>query len=135
GRRIRLDYPVREHLVEAMRASHRAAAEVHFAAGASEVITTHRDVLRMTDRAQIGALDTRPYGAQEHGIFTAHQMGGCGMGADPARHVVDTDLRVRGVDGLCVLDGSVLPTALGVNPSETIYALAHHMGPRLAGLV
>ncbi|MCB9694531.1 MAG: GMC family oxidoreductase [Alphaproteobacteria bacterium] len=135
GWRMRLDYPVREHLVDAMRASHRAAAEVHFAAGASEVITTHRDVLRMTDRARIDALDTRPYGAQEHGIFTAHQMGGCGMGADPARHVVDTELRVRGVDGLCVLDGSVLPTALGVNPSETIYALAHHMGPRLAGLV
>lgn len=127
-----LDYPTRPALVEAMRASHEAVTRVHFAAGAEEVLTTHRSLLRLDDVSQIGRLADRPYGALEHAIFSAHQMGGCAMGADPQRHVVDPELAVRGVDGLCVLDGSILPTSLGVNPSETLYGLAHHLAPRLA---
>ncbi len=52
------------------------------------------------------------------------------MGDDPASSVVDDRGRVRGRDGLYVPDGSIVPTALGVNPSRTIAALAergvHH---------
>ena len=52
-------------------------------------------------------------------------MGGCTMGSDPATTVVDTDLRMHDLKNTFVVDGSVLPTALGVNPSQTIYGLAH----------
>jgi cholesterol oxidase len=38
--------------------------------------------------------------------------------------VVDDVGRVRGCPGLWILDGSIVPTALGVNPSKTIAALA-----------
>ena len=31
----------------------------------------------------------------------------------------------HGVPNVWVVDGSVLPTGLGVNPSESIYAIAH----------
>ena len=97
-----------------------------FAAGASIVGTTHaRQDVRLSAADQIGQLANLRYGAGEHGIFSAHQMGGCCMGGDPERSVVDTDHRVRGFKNLFVVDGSVLPTALGVNPSETIYGLAH----------
>ena len=46
------------------------------------------------------------------------------MADDPERGVVDDLGRVHNYPGLYVLDGSIVPTALGVNPSKTIAALA-----------
>jgi cholesterol oxidase len=55
---------------------------------------------------------------------TVHPLGGCPMADDPALGVVDDHGQVHGYPGLHVLDGSIVPTALGVNPSKTIAALA-----------
>ncbi len=122
--RVVVDYPIGPALVEAFAAAHRVMYDIHLAAGATAVHTLH--VRPPAGRDPAGAwLTNAPYGAHEHSIFTAHQMGGCAMGADPTRYVVDERLAVRGVERLSVVDGSVLPTALGVNPSETIYGLAH----------
>lgn len=57
-------------------------------------------------------------------FITVHPLGGCPMSDDPSRGVTDDTGRVHGYDGLYVLDGSIVPTALGVNPSKTIAALA-----------
>jgi len=57
---------------------------------------------------------------------TAHILGGCRMSADAASGVVDFQGRVHGYAGLRVVDGSILPVDLGVNPSLTITALAEH---------
>jgi cholesterol oxidase len=66
------------------------------------------------------ALDTWPLS----GYITVHPLGGCPMADDPAHGVVDDAGKVHGYDGLYVLDGSIVPVALGVNPSKTIAALA-----------
>ena len=66
------------------------------------------------------ALDAGPLGK----FITVHPLGGCPMSDDPQGGVVDEHGRVHGYDGLYVLDGSIVPTALGVNPSKTIAALA-----------
>ncbi|MEJ2203191.1 MAG: GMC family oxidoreductase [Gemmatimonadota bacterium] len=58
---------------------------------------------------------------------TAHILGGCRMGATPAEGVVDSRGRVFGHPGLWVVDGSVIPVNLGVNPSLTITAVAEHI--------
>ena len=57
-------------------------------------------------------------------LLTAHPLGGCPMGNDPEASVVKHTGEVWGYDGLYVIDGSIVPTALGVNPSMTIGALA-----------
>ncbi len=57
---------------------------------------------------------------------TAHVLGGCPMGLDPSDGVVDPQSRVFGYDDLYVVDGSVIPANLGVNPSLTITAMAEH---------
>ncbi|MEC7946616.1 MAG: GMC family oxidoreductase N-terminal domain-containing protein, partial [Myxococcota bacterium] len=120
--RVRVDYPIRPALREGFEAAHKALAALTLAAGARQAVSMHAEPVYMDTPADLGRLDAALYGAHEHGIFTAHQMGGCGMGRDG---VVDTEHRFSGVDNLFVVDGSVLPTALGVNPSQTIYGLAH----------
>ncbi len=66
------------------------------------------------------ALDAGPLGK----YVTVHPLGGCPMSDDPATGVVDDAGKAHGYDGLYVLDGSIVPTAIGVNPSKTIAALA-----------
>ena len=73
------------------------------------------------------ALDAGPLGK----FITVHPLGGCPMSDDPSKGVTDDGGRVRGYDWLYVLDGSIVPTALGVNPSKTITALAERGVERL----
>jgi cholesterol oxidase len=57
-------------------------------------------------------------------VLTAHPLGGCPMGDDPRTSVVDDRGKVHGYEGLFIVDGSIIPSALAVNPSLTIAALA-----------
>jgi cholesterol oxidase len=56
--------------------------------------------------------------------LTAHPLGGCPMGDDPATSVTNHRGEVWGHPGLYVVDGAIIPSALAVNPSLTIAALA-----------
>jgi cholesterol oxidase len=57
---------------------------------------------------------------------TAHILGGCPIGLTPEDGVVDPQSRAFGYDDLYVVDGSIIPANLGVNPSLTITAMAEH---------
>jgi len=57
---------------------------------------------------------------------TAHLLGGACIGPDTEHGVVDVRNEVYGHPGLFVIDGSMIPANLGVNPSLTITALAEH---------
>ncbi|KAI0100523.1 GMC oxidoreductase [Nemania sp. FL0031] len=53
------------------------------------------------------------------GISTFHGCGTCAMGK-----VVDTDLRLKGVQNLRIVDASVLPISIGAHIQAAVYALA-----------
>lgn len=57
---------------------------------------------------------------------TAHILGGCPMGESPQTGVVGTDFGVHGYPNMYILDGSIIPGNLGVNPSLTITALSEY---------
>ncbi len=57
-------------------------------------------------------------------IITPHPLGGCNMANRASDGVVDHKCEVFGYPGLYVMDGSVIPRALGLNPSKTITALS-----------
>jgi choline dehydrogenase-like flavoprotein len=68
-----------------------------------------------------------------HQIRTfSHAVGTLRLGRDPLTSPVDADYRFRGVDNLSVVDGSVMPTSAGLNPSLTISANALRAGEYLA---
>lgn len=60
-------------------------------------------------------------------LLTAHPLGGCAMSDREQDGVVDEFGQVWNYPNLYVADGSIIPTALAVNPSATISALAERV--------
>jgi choline dehydrogenase-like flavoprotein len=71
--------------------------------------------------------DLRRYLQQyAHSLF--HPAGTCAMGT-----VVDAELRVRGIDGLRVVDASVMPTLVRGNPNAPVIAMAEKAADLIRG--
>jgi len=60
-----------------------------------------------------------------------HPVGTCAMG-NSEMSVVDSELRVHGIRGLRVADGSVMPSIPSNNTNATVYAIAER-GAELIG--
>jgi choline dehydrogenase-like flavoprotein len=65
------------------------------------------------------------------GVLSTHVQGGCRMGSDPERSVIDAHGECHDVRHLFVGDGSAVPCTLSVNPSLTIMALASRLATYL----
>jgi choline dehydrogenase-like flavoprotein len=129
-----LDYPIPQKLWTMFRFAQKRLAEMQFASGAKEVVTLHDPTVSMKSKDEIDrVVDAAPFDVGRLPVFTAHQMGGCAMGDDAKTSVVRSeDLRHHRIENLYVIDGSVFPTSLGVNPQESIYGLSRLMATRLA---
>lgn len=80
-----------------------------------------------------GATRTWRYPIQESTV-TAHLLGTCRMGTDPASSVIDPDHRTHDVPNLFVCDGSSLVTSGRGQPTMTIMALAFRAAERIGRL-
>jgi choline dehydrogenase-like flavoprotein len=109
-----------------------ALVELYWAAGAYEVVVPVRGVptLRQGDSRP---LECHPVPARSLKAMAFHPLGTARASADVDRSVVDPDLAVRGLGGLYVSDGSVIPGSIGVNPQITIMTLATRLAFRLLG--
>ncbi len=83
-------------------------------------------------RSALEAVNAREIWDQEDD--TCHLAGTARMGFDPQSSVVDSDCRTWDIPNLWICDGSVFPTAGGVNPSLTIQAIACRTGDRIKDL-
>lgn len=101
--------------------------------GKQEIFQRVHETLRRATDAIPGTYLPNPIWSQEFGqdLVTVHPLGGCPIGETAVEGVVDDRGRVfAGAggdevhDGLYVLDGSIVPRSLGVNPLLTISALA-----------
>lgn len=70
---------------------------------------------------------------------TVHPLGGCVLADDPLRGVTSAERKtfgqVFGYRGLFVADGSMVPTAVGANPTATISALSEMVAEGITGIV
>jgi len=117
-------YWLTEQDVSHVKRAFDVLAQIFFAAGARRVhLPIHGfeaiespDELRALRRATL-----RPWDLE---LSAYHPLGTARMGLDPATSVIGADHQVHDTPGLYVVDGSAVPTALGVNPQITIMALA-----------
>jgi choline dehydrogenase-like flavoprotein len=107
------------------------AAEIHFAAGATEVYPNigRAPVLRPGQLAEFEATRFKP---SELRLEAFHPQGTTRIAADPAEGVCASDGSVHGVRNLHVADASLFPTAVGVNPMMTIVAFAKRIAAEVA---
>jgi cholesterol oxidase len=106
-------------------------------AGQQQIFTRMNEELRRHAHALSGSFISNPTWNMFHlrHLITAHPLGGCPMGDDYLQGAVDTYGRVFSGDGtvhqgLYVTDGSIVPSALGVNPFLTISALTERFVER-----
>jgi len=132
GRRPIIRYDLGEADARRFKRGILALVELYWAAGAREVIVPVRGVPTLCD-GDSSALERHPVPPRSLTAMAFHPLGTARASADPARSVVDPELAVRGVRGLHVADGSVIPSALGVNPQITIMALATRLAFKLLG--
>lgn len=108
-------------------------AKMMFTAGATEVypgVAGWPEVV--SDMLQVEALATAPV---RHGAFhfmASHLFGGAVAGPDPRTSVVGPSLETHAVRDLFVMDSSVFPTNLGVNPQHTIMGIVWTAADKLA---
>ncbi|MEZ4328291.1 MAG: GMC family oxidoreductase [Polyangiales bacterium] len=111
----------------------RRLIEMMFAAGAKEVWPgVHGLPTALTSPDQARALDTLDDDPRRYHFIAAHLFGTAAMHRDPRAGVVRPDGRTHTLDGLYVVDSSLFPTNLGVNPQHTICAIAWKLAERIA---
>jgi choline dehydrogenase/4-pyridoxate dehydrogenase len=67
-------------------------------------------------------------------VTTHHPCGTCKMGpAGDETAVVDPQLRVRGVEGLRVIDASVFPDIIGANINAAVIMIAERTADLIRG--
>jgi choline dehydrogenase-like flavoprotein len=132
GGAIRASYKLTRDDADRIAFGIARAAEVHFAAGATEVFPNipRFGVLKPGDLAQFEASRLK---ASELRLEAFHPMGTARISADPREGVCAADGSVYGTPGLYVADASLFPTSVGVNPMMTIIAFSKQIARGLAG--
>ncbi len=109
---------------------------IHDAAGVEEMqaLNKRTPVWRRGDDleafiAEVKGLSMAP---REIGLFSAHQMGSCRMGSDPATSVADGFGRLHDTPGVWIGDASAFPSASGTNPMFTVMSLARRTAEAIA---
>jgi choline dehydrogenase-like flavoprotein len=132
GGALRMSYDLNDEDLGTFKRGIELLCECYWAAGADEVFPPIEGigVLRDGDLDTVRRHDLRPH---ELTLMAFHPMGTARADARPAHGVVDGDLKLHGLDNVYVSDASALPSSLGVNPQETVMALATRLAYGLLG--
>ncbi|MEM9190728.1 MAG: FAD-dependent oxidoreductase [Myxococcota bacterium] len=124
--------PLAEDLLRA-RAAAALICRMMFAAGAIEVYPGLFGVDEaLTDVAQVREIEERHLPREAFHFMASHLFGTARAGVSSATSVVGPNLESHDVAHLYVMDASVFPTNLGVNPQHSIMAVVHQAAEQLA---
>jgi choline dehydrogenase-like flavoprotein len=99
-------------------------AQTLLAAGARRVLLPLRGAPEVRSPHELDAVLAGPVAMSDLDLFTVHLMGTTRMGDDARQAVVSSFGEFHGATGLYVADAGLFPGPVGINPMETIAALA-----------
>jgi choline dehydrogenase-like flavoprotein len=99
-------------------------SELLFAAGAKKILLPFEGVDDLHGPDDVHRIFTSTIPKRSMEVVTVHMMGTARMGKERDRAVTDDFGFVHDTERLLVSDASLFPTPIGVNPMETIQALA-----------
>lgn len=117
-------YQLSDYDAEKLKEGTKLLSEMLFATGAKRIMLPFAGVgdLHGPDETRKILENKIPKSGME--VLTVHMMGTARMGTDRSRAVCDSYGQVYDTDRLVIADASLFPTPIGVNPMETIQALA-----------
>jgi choline dehydrogenase-like flavoprotein len=130
--RTLITYNLNKHDTERLQEGVVRLCEVYLAAGAKRIYPFIAGTNEVTSRKDIDALAKRALRPTDIEVTAFHPLGTCKVGGDPNNSVLDEDQQAHDVPGLYVMDGSAVPSSLGVNPQMTIMAMALRACERLS---
>lgn len=119
--------------LETFRTGVATAARIMFAAGATEVyhgLGGRKEVL--TSMEEVDLLEAGPIKPRQVHLVATHLFGSARAGTNPKTSVVDERLEHHDKKGLFVMDASVFPTNIGVNPQHSIQGIIWRAAEALA---
>ena len=127
---IRASYKLTREDADRLAFGIARAAEIHFAAGATEVNPNipRVGVLRPGDLPEFEATRFKP---SELRLEAFHPMGTARIG-EPGEGACASDGSLHGTEALYVADASLFPTSVGVNPMMTVIAFAKQVARGIA---
>jgi choline dehydrogenase-like flavoprotein len=117
-------YQLTDHDAARVARGVELTAEALFAAGARRVLLPFTGAPVVRDPAGLRRVLARPVAKRSLQLFSIHLMGTARMSEDPRRGVTSSFGEFHGVPGLIVADASLFPGPVGINPMETVIALA-----------
>ena len=131
GGRPQAFYQMNDFDADKLKRGTALLCELLFEAGAKTIMLPFGGVADLTSPDQVRRLMSDRVPKERMEVLTVHMMGTARMGADRAGAVTDHYGFLYDADRMMVCDASLFPSPIGVNPMETIQALAtrnmHHL--------
>ena len=105
--------------------------ESYFAGGATHVFPPILGLRKGMTADEFRRFDFGRINPRNFEVSSQHPLGSARMGVNPSSSVVNADGQVWEVEDLYVVDGSILPTSLGVNPQQSIMSVATRIAWRM----
>jgi choline dehydrogenase-like flavoprotein len=133
GRELKLDYkPTNDDFVK-IKEGLRLATQVGLRAGATRVMPSTFRMMEIRSEAELSKIMDEIGDDRDLSVNSAHPQGGNPMSKEALRGVVDPSFRVYGTLNVHVVDASVFPSSITVNPQLTVMALAAYAADEIAG--
>ena len=131
--RVEIRYDLNAEDTATFKRAVELLCELYFATGARVVYPPIDAIGELRGEADLERLHSFELRPSHLTLMAFHPLGTARADARAAHGVLDGNLKLRGVEGVYVADGSAVPSSLGVNPQITIMALATRLAYHLLG--